>query len=521
MAIVLSGSLILSGSLEATGGVTISGSIASASFATTGSYSLNALTSSNALTASSADTLYVRNNVTALGSITAQTLIVQTVTSSVLFTTGSNKIGSSLSNVQELTGSVGITGSLSVNTNGTEFQVNAGGVNIGNALTDNHVVSGSLRVNPNGLFVSSSGNVGIGTSSPSSILVIASSVANDYLSPESQVTITNTSSGGHSALGFRTTDSDGTHGRAGITVAKDSGSVTGAMKFIVRQNSGAFLQAMQITSAGRVGIGTSSPAQRLTVANPGGTAGISIDSENTSYQSTLYFTRAGVGKWELGMTSTNEDWYLYGTNEAIYVKRSNGVVTFKSTSTDIDTLTVCNNSGKVNVKIGGAGGSANFGGISMLDNTSTERVYLITDTTAMSFMFSGLAIGASTGAYKLTLNGQPGANGYTAWTNYSDLRLKENIEPLVNTNILDKINSLNPVTFNYNEASGYNEETRSRRISGFIAQELQEIFPEMVGNITLNGEEYLDTNLSNLSLYLVKAIQEQQAQIDELKAKLQ
>ena len=134
-------------------------------------------------------------------------------------------------------------------------------------------------------------------------------------------------------------------------------------------------------------------------------------------------------------------------------------------------------------------------------------------------MYSGLAIGAGTGAYKLTLNGQPGANGYTAWTNYSDRRLKENIEPFVNTNILDKINLLNPVTFNYNETTGYDEETRARRISGFIAQELQEIFPEMVGTLKLNNEEYLDTNLSNLNLYLVKAIQELKAEIDILKNK--
>ena len=133
---------------------------------TSSSYGLNALTSSNSMTASSADTLYVRNNATVLGSITAQTLVVQTVTSSVLFSTGSNKLGSLLSNTQELTGSVGITGSLSVVTTGTEFQVNAGGVNIGNALTDNHIISGSVTINPNGLFVSSSGFVGINNISP-------------------------------------------------------------------------------------------------------------------------------------------------------------------------------------------------------------------------------------------------------------------------------------------------------------------------------------------------------------------
>ena len=129
-------------------------------------------------------------------------------------------------------------------------------------------------------------------------------------------------------------------------------------------------------------------------------------------------------------------------------------------------------------------------------------------------------IGTTTdNGYKLNVNGQPGANGYTLWTNYSDRRLKENIQPLVNTSILDKINSLNPVTFNYNIASGYDDETRARKVSGFIAQELQEIFPEMVGTLKLNDEEYLDTNLSNLSLYLVKAIQELSAEITLLKNK--
>lgn len=121
--------------------------------------------------------------------------------------------------------------------------------------------------------------------------------------------------------------------------------------------------------------------------------------------------------------------------------------------------------------------------------------------------------------YKLSLNGQPGANGYTAWTNYSDIRLKENITDLDSTNVLSKISSLRPVTFNYNELSGYDEETRSRRISGFVAQELQEVFPEMVGTIKINDTEYYDTNTSNLQLYLVKAIQELTARVQELENK--
>jgi hypothetical protein len=83
--------------------------------------------------------------------------------------TGVN-LGSALTDSHTITGSVNITGSLTVVTTGTEFQVTSTGTNFGNALTDSHVISGSLRVNPSGLFVSSSGVVGIGTVSPTSSL---------------------------------------------------------------------------------------------------------------------------------------------------------------------------------------------------------------------------------------------------------------------------------------------------------------------------------------------------------------
>jgi hypothetical protein len=107
--------------------------------------------------------------------ITAQTLVVQTITSSVSVMTGSTNFGSLVSNTHTFTGSLNVTGSLSVVTTGTEFQVNSTGVNLGNALTDSHIISGSLRVNPNGLFVSSSGNVGIGTTTTSGRLDVQAS----------------------------------------------------------------------------------------------------------------------------------------------------------------------------------------------------------------------------------------------------------------------------------------------------------------------------------------------------------
>jgi hypothetical protein len=78
--------------------------------------------------------------------ITAQTLVVQTVTSSIVYSSGSNLFGNALANTQTFTGSVNITGSLTVNTTGTEFQVTNLGVIMGNLLTDAHSITGSLRV---------------------------------------------------------------------------------------------------------------------------------------------------------------------------------------------------------------------------------------------------------------------------------------------------------------------------------------------------------------------------------------
>jgi len=78
----------------------------SASFASTASYVLNAVSSSFAATASSADNFTVR------GTLTAQTIVAQTITSSTDFVTGSTRFGSLLSNTHQFTGSVSITGSL-------------------------------------------------------------------------------------------------------------------------------------------------------------------------------------------------------------------------------------------------------------------------------------------------------------------------------------------------------------------------------------------------------------------------
>ena len=82
--------------------------------------------------------LVVTGSLTTTGTITSQTLVVQTITSSIEFNTGSTRNGTLSTNTHEFTGSVSITGS----------------------------AAALLNVNNGVLYVSSSGNVGIGTTSP-------------------------------------------------------------------------------------------------------------------------------------------------------------------------------------------------------------------------------------------------------------------------------------------------------------------------------------------------------------------
>ena len=79
----------------------------------------------------------VNSNLVVTGSITAQTLVVQTITSSVDFVTGSTRFGSIAANTHVFTGSILLSGS-----------------------------STALNVNNGSLFISSSGNIGIGTITP-------------------------------------------------------------------------------------------------------------------------------------------------------------------------------------------------------------------------------------------------------------------------------------------------------------------------------------------------------------------
>jgi hypothetical protein len=88
-------------------------------------------------------------------------------------------------------------------------------------------------------------------------------------------------------------------------------------------------------------------------------------------------------------------------------------------------------------------------------------------------------------------------------TAVSDQRYKENIVPIDNN--LSKILALNPVTFKYINSD--------EPLAGFLAQEVQNIFPDMV--VTTNPDK-LKIKRDYLEPYIVDAIQELNAKIEDI-----
>jgi len=94
-------------------------------------------------------------------------------------------------------------------------------------------------------------------------------------------------------------------------------------------------------------------------------------------------------------------------------------------------------------------------------------------------------------------------------TTASDRRLKENIEVIPNA--LDKVQALNGVSFDWKKTG--------EKSAGVIAQEVQEVLPEAIKEVTpvKGGDSYLSVNYNALTSILIEAIKELKAEVEELK----
>lgn len=108
----------------------------------------------------------------------------------------------------------------------------------------------------------------------------------------------------------------------------------------------------------------------------------------------------------------------------------------------------------------------------------------------------------------------------TGWNNFSDGRFKKEREQLPST--LSKIMQLQPLTYRW-EDYAYNNKSEvyglgtmhTGRDIGFIAQDVEKIFPEIATEPVDEKKDLWGIDYSKLTVVLTKAMQEQQLQIEQ------
>ncbi|TNE62287.1 MAG: tail fiber domain-containing protein [Bacteroidetes bacterium] len=242
-------------------------------------------------------------------------------------------------------------------------------------------------------------------------------------------------------------------------------------------------------NSGNVGVGTNMPQVKFHVRS---------DGESIRVQG----NEPGIG-------------FTNGNSPGAYLSQASGA--FSISTIDSSSIIMATGGGKV-FTIDGTTGNIGAGGF----NTGTARFKVLHDNSVGGLMientlgaFWEFRVNAGTGGMELYNNtfgaipaGTFAANGlYTP----SDRRLKKDIVGL--PAVLDQLLGLDPVTYRYKQ-----ETEDQQRSLGFIAQDVQAAFPELVINHkTQDGGEYLALNYAGLSVVAIKAIQEQQTQIATLK----
>ena len=200
----------------------------------------------------------------------------------------------------------------------------SGGIDVTGAITG----TGDLTIDTNTLHVDSSNNrVGIGTSSPSNNLEVASADHTGILIQSNRTTATDNIG----AVDFRSSSTD---------VARIQSLVDGTIKF---RNTSSLTERMRIDSSGRVMIGTTTKghaaADDLTISNTasGADMGITLRSA-TDGQGAIYFSDGTSGNDEYrGIINYNHssNFFSFFTNATERMRiGSNGSVSIGKTSNE-------------------------------------------------------------------------------------------------------------------------------------------------------------------------------------------
>jgi len=260
------------------------------------------------------------------------------------------------------------------------------------------------------------------------------------------------------------------------------------------------------TSSGSVGIGTASPPEKLSVSGAGMFTGqlgnLNANSFSIDVQSsplTARLTAVGADG------STNLPMMFAVCTTTTYTER----MRIDTSGNLLVGTTSLFNAARLTVQ---ASSNATYAADIISRSASDEAQALVqfgkfsNDSTTSQIFVNFIRANGSQGSGQINANGANQA----AFGTYSDSRLKENIVDLPSQ--LANIMALRPVEYDYIESEGGGHQI------GFIAQEVKEIYPDLVGERKDGMFTLADMNKNDARL--IKAIQEQQALITTLTARI-
>jgi hypothetical protein len=320
-----------------------------------------------------------------------------------------------------------------------------------------------------------------------------------------------------------TTDGLGPTGLFTITNASNTSSALEA-NTIGAGPAGYFTSAIGpaiITGTGNVGIGITSPNAPLQFSNSTANRKVVLyETANNDHQYYGIGINSGVFRYQVDGTSSNHIFYA-GTSASA----SNELMRI----TGLGNVGIGNNNPTASLQVSrgtGVNGTAAFNGtthISHFNYSTTEHTYIrggkdganvyINDVGTLG----NVAIGNGTPTEKLHVFGNLRVSGTIcntsgAITACSDVRYKKNFSKIENP--LNKVLSLNGLQYDWRvDEFKENNFSKSRQI-GFIAQEMEKVFPEMVFT---DEKGFKSVDYARLTPVLVEAIKEQQKMIDNLR----
>ncbi len=158
-------------------------------------------------------------------------------------------------------------------------------------------------------------------------------------------------------------------------------------------------------------------------------------------------------------------------------------------------------------------GVSSDGSFRIAETGLNDRISIL-PTTASGFV--GISTNAPTAA--LSVNGTANKPGGGTWAVFSDRRLKKNVNSY--SEGLEVLNKIKPVTFQYNGKADI-ADTDSRYV-GVIAQDMQEIAPHTVRAVDYNNTEtgergqYLEFDPNALTYMLINSVKELNEKVEQL-----